>query len=100
MKPYLKPILLASLLGATLLQAAPVTLLIEAEHFTRKGGWQVDTQFIETMGSPYLIAHGLGEPVEDAQTDLEVAESGSYKVCHTMVAIANKRHHITKRIDR
>ncbi|MEO5711854.1 MAG: FAD-dependent oxidoreductase [Luteolibacter sp.] len=72
--------LLASSLGVALLQAAPVTLLLEAEQFARKGGWQVDTQFIETMGSPYLIAHGLGEPVGNADTDIEVPESGSYKV--------------------
>lgn len=71
---------LASFMGATLLHAAPATLLLEAEQFSRKGGWQVDTQFIETMGSPYLIAHGLGEPVEDAETDIVVPESGSYKV--------------------
>ncbi len=80
MKTPLKLTLLASSLGAALLHAAPVTLLIEAEQFTRKGGWQVDTQFIETMGSPYLIAHGMGVPVEDAETDLEVPENGSYKV--------------------
>ena len=28
------------------------------------GGWKLDTQFIETMGSPYLLAHGLGQPVD------------------------------------
>ncbi len=80
MKNPLTLALLAGPWAAAVLQAAPVTLLLEAEQFSRKGGWQVDTQFIETMGSPYLIAHGLGEPVEDAETDLEVPESGSYKV--------------------
>ena len=45
------------------------TVLVEAEQFADKGGWQVDTQFIESMGSPYLIAHGLGKPVADASTD-------------------------------
>jgi hypothetical protein len=72
--------LLASSLGAAFLQAEPVTLLLETEQFARKGGWQVDTQFIETMGSPYLIAHGLGVPVDNAETDLEVPAGGSYKV--------------------
>ena len=80
MKNALKLTLAACLLGVALLQAAPVTLLLEAEQFPRKGGWQVDTQFIEMMGSPYLIAHGLSEPVKDAETDLTVPESGSYKV--------------------
>lgn len=41
-------------------------LLIEAESFTKKGGWVVDPQFTEQMGSPYLLAHGLGNPVENA----------------------------------
>lgn len=38
------------------------TLLIEAENFEEKGGWLVDPQFVEQVGSPYLLAHGLGEP--------------------------------------
>ena len=56
------------------------TFLVEAEQFKNKGGWGVDTQFIESMGSPYLIAHGLGAPVADATTDVTVPEDGSYKV--------------------
>jgi hypothetical protein len=55
-------------------------VLVEAERFAEKGGWGVDTQFIETMGSPYLIAHGLGEPVKDAVTRVEVAKDGEYQV--------------------
>ncbi len=55
-------------------------LLVEAEQFTDKGGWKVDTQFIETMGSPYLIAHGLGKPVADASTEIEISADGSYRV--------------------
>jgi len=39
-------------------------VLIEAESFKNKGGWVVDPQFVEQMGSPYLLAHGLGKPVE------------------------------------
>ncbi|MCE5346912.1 MAG: hypothetical protein LLG13_11595, partial [Bacteroidales bacterium] len=38
-------------------------VLIEAESFKDKGGWVVDQQFVEQMGSPYLLAHGLGNPV-------------------------------------
>ncbi len=55
-------------------------LLIEAESFDSPGGWQLDTQFITTMGSPYLIAHGLGRPVEDAQTQFEASQAGEYYV--------------------
>ena len=39
------------------------SLFIEAESFQNKGGWVVDQQFTDLMGSPYLIAHGLGVPV-------------------------------------
>jgi hypothetical protein len=77
---HLKPILLAASLVAGFGQVSAETLLIEAEQFSRKGGWSVDTQFIETMGSPYLIAHGLGEAVADATTDIEIADAGRYKV--------------------
>jgi len=44
--------------------SAPV--LLEAEHFAQKGGWVVDQQFMDQMGSPYVMAHGLGRPVADA----------------------------------
>jgi hypothetical protein len=70
--------LLFSLLAVSQIQAA--SFLIEAEQFSNKGGWGIDTQFIETMGSSYLIAHGLGKPVEDATTEVQVAEAGEYKV--------------------
>ena len=43
----------------------PGQLLVEAESFQNPGGWSLDTQFIEIMGSPYLLAHGLGKPVKD-----------------------------------
>ncbi|MFK7849711.1 MAG: FAD-dependent oxidoreductase [Akkermansiaceae bacterium] len=56
------------------------SFLVEAEQFANKGGWKVDTQFIESMGSPYLIAHGLGKPVEDATTEVAVTEAGDYRV--------------------
>ncbi len=67
----------------SLVLAVPVlrgddAILIEAEAFSDHGGWKLDTQFIETMGSPYLIAHGLGRPVEDAVTRIEVPEAGKW----------------------
>ena len=46
-------------------------LLVEAESFQNSGGWSLDTQFIDLMGSPYLIAHGLGQPVRDATTTVQ-----------------------------
>jgi len=51
-------------------------LLIEAEAFEEYGGWGIDTQFIRNMGSPYLIAHGLGKPVKDAKTQIKLPKAG------------------------
>ena len=48
--------------------AAADRLLLEAENFDDCGGWVVDQQFMDQMGSPYLLAHGLGDPVRDAAT--------------------------------
>ncbi|PWE00315.1 FAD-dependent oxidoreductase [Marinilabilia rubra] len=56
------------------------SLLIEAESFDEKGGWSVDPQFVEQMGSPYLIAHGMGSQVEDASTSFMIEEKGTYHV--------------------
>jgi hypothetical protein len=55
-------------------------ILIEAESFADQGGWKLDTQFITTMGSPYLLAHGLGCPVEDASTEISIPAPGTYRV--------------------
>ena len=55
-------------------------VLIEAESFRDVGGWQVDTQFIHIMGSPYLIAHGLGKPVAPARTTITLPEAGKWSV--------------------
>ncbi|RTE53080.1 FAD-dependent oxidoreductase [Arenibacter aquaticus] len=55
-------------------------MLIEAEGFEDKGGWVVDPQFVEQMGSPYLLAHGMGVPVENAKTRVIFNKDGEYKV--------------------
>ncbi len=55
-------------------------VLVEAESFQDRGGWQLDTQFIEQMGSPYLLAHGLGKPVKDAVTTVPIKTAGKYTV--------------------
>ena len=31
----------------------PAGIFVEAESFATKGGWQVDQQFMDLMGSPY-----------------------------------------------
>jgi hypothetical protein len=55
-------------------------LLLEAEAFSDLGGWVVDQQFMDQMGSPYLLAHGLGDPVRDAATTVSLPSAGSYRV--------------------
>ncbi len=55
-------------------------LLVEAESFTTKGGWKVDQQFVHEMGSPYLLAHGIGKPVADAETTAAFPSTGKYHV--------------------
>lgn len=55
-------------------------VLVEAESFSDPGGWKLDTQFIDEMGSPYMLAHGLGRTVEDASTIVEFPETGTYRI--------------------
>lgn len=59
---------------------AAETVLLEAEQFSQLGGWVVDQQFMDQMGSPYLLAHGLGEPVRDAETTATFSKAGKYRV--------------------
>ncbi len=80
---------------ATLLLLAPTKILasctamdsisgkfvfVEAEQFTNQGGWELDQQSMDQMGSPYLLAHGLGVPVQDATTLLSFPEKGKYRL--------------------
>jgi len=53
---------------------------VEAEGFLDKGGWELDQQSMDVMGSPYLLAHGLGIPVEDATTKIQLPSAGKYRV--------------------
>ncbi len=55
-------------------------LFLEAEGFTDFGGWELDQQSMEQMGSPYLLAHGLGIPVDDAVTMVKFPSAGTYRV--------------------
>lgn len=64
--------------GYIFAQGNPV--FIEAESFANKGGWVVDPQFVEQMGSPYLLAHGIGKPVKDAETTVSIKKAGAYYV--------------------
>lgn len=55
-------------------------LWIDAEDFGDYGGWLLDTQFVHRMGSGYLIAAGVGTPVDDATVDVDVPQAGSYRL--------------------
>jgi hypothetical protein len=55
-------------------------ILVEAESFDSYGGWFIDTQFMDQMGSPYLIAHGFGKPVTNANTTVNCSKSGDYRI--------------------
>ena len=55
-------------------------VLLECEQFEKLGGWVVDQEFMDQMGSPYLLAHGLGEPVADAETTAKFSTAGKFRV--------------------
>ena len=42
--------------------------------------WELDQQSMDHMGSPYLLAHGLGTPVADAVTEVAFPSGGTYRV--------------------
>ncbi len=75
-----KVLFMSLLLCAKLAYGQKNIILIEAESFTDKGGWVLDQQAMNQMGSPYLMAHGLGKPVKDATTEINVLKGGEYKV--------------------
>ncbi len=78
----LKSLLLTGFLA---LQATGVcqdhhSIFIEAESFANRGGWVIDQQSMDVMGSPYLLAHGMGIPVPDAETSIQIRKKGNYHV--------------------
>ncbi len=72
--------LIAGVLLMGLSSAWAETVVLECEQFANHGGWSVDSQFIDEMGSSYLLAHGLGHPVADASTTFEVKKGGEYAI--------------------
>jgi hypothetical protein len=43
--------------------AAQPVVWMEAESFADTGRWSNDSQHVDLMGSPYLLATGVGKPV-------------------------------------
>jgi len=79
-KKILSALMLLFLLPVLVSSAVAQTVLIEAEAFANRGGWVIDQQFMDQMGSPFLLAHGLGMPVGDAATAISFPATGTYRV--------------------
>ena len=79
-----KGLLLATVVAIALFTTAAVeaagVVWLETERFDKPGGWINDSQFIDQMGSPYLLANGLGTPVDDAVTTIAVPAAGKYRL--------------------
>lgn len=73
-------ILLGLALGLASRADAGQIVWIEAESFDDPGGWTCDWQFIDQMGSPYLMADGLGKPVRDAVKTCPLPVAGRYRL--------------------
>lgn len=55
-------------------------VLVETANFDNLGGWKLDTQHYQQMGGVYLLAHGMGKPVANATTEINVPEAGTWHV--------------------
>src|SRR5690606_9913035 len=71
-------LILISLIAFSLNSIAQKQLLIEAESFDNTGGWVIDQQSFPVIQSSYLMAHGMGRPVEDATTTVRFEKTGKY----------------------
>ncbi len=69
---------LAIVIAALACSGCSEELLVEAEGFKNHGGWKLDQQFMDQMGSPYLLAHGIGVPVNNAKTTVTFDSIGTY----------------------
>ena len=45
-----------------------------------EGGWACDVQFMDVMGSPYLLAHGLGRRVKDSTARVTIPAAGTWRI--------------------
>ena len=61
-------------------EKVPGFVWLEAENFTDYGGWVVDTQFTHKMGSAYLLAPGVLEPVAPASAKVTIPRAGTWRV--------------------
>ncbi|MEI8354346.1 MAG: FAD-dependent oxidoreductase, partial [Lentisphaerota bacterium] len=71
---------LAASLSSSVLAGPSRAVLVEAESFAQLGGWVIDQQVMDQMGSAFMLAHGLGVPVKDATTTVEFPQTGAYRL--------------------
>ena len=55
-------------------------VLLEASSFKKYGGWVLDTQFYQQMGGCYLMAHGMGKPVKNASTQVNLPKGEGWHI--------------------
>ena len=72
------PIILATIQILISCSGKAEDIFIEAENMEALGGWVLDQQSMAAMGSPYLMAHGMGVPVDDASTTVVSENGGTY----------------------
>ncbi|WP_066631417.1 FAD-dependent oxidoreductase [Labilibacter marinus] len=78
--PFILPLLIVVMILFSPSLNAQKKLLVEAESFSNKGGWKVDQQYFDIMGSSYLLAHGMGEIVKEAKTQVSFPAKGKYHI--------------------
>ena len=83
-----KIILLVSLLAAGLCARAE-GVFVECESFADKGGWVLDQQFIDEMGSSYVLAHG--ETIRDVGLRFAVKPERIMKMNHLTEGVPLKK---------
>ena len=53
---------------------------VNCESFRNFGGWVLETQSTRQIGCGYLMAHGIGHPVADAGTEVDIPAAGRWAV--------------------
>ncbi|MHC5053717.1 MAG: FAD-dependent oxidoreductase [Planctomycetota bacterium] len=77
---FLAVLVCVSLLCSRSVASGADVIWLEAESFDETGGWSNDPQFVDVMGSPFLLATGLGKPVADAVTTARSERAGTYRL--------------------
>jgi len=75
-----KIILFIVIIGSASCKSSKDLVFLEAENFSEPGGWVIDQQAFDIMGSSYVLAHGLGIPVADAKTSINIPSDNDFHV--------------------